>query len=124
VTIVLDASAMLAFMFAESGASVVEGCLDDAVMSTVNTVEVLQRLRDEGSDTPEQDFAAIAIRVVAFDADQAITTAALRPLTRHLGLSLGDRACLALAQHLKAPVLTADRAWAGLDLGVDIRVIR
>ena len=62
--------------------------------------------------------------VVPFDARQAIIASDLRPSTRHLGLSLGDRACLALANSLGAPVMTADRAWAALDVGISITVIR
>ncbi len=62
--------------------------------------------------------------IVPFDAELAYLTGLLRTATRAAGLSLGDRACLALAQRLSAPVLTADQAWKGLDVGVEIRHIR
>ena len=67
---------------------------------------------------------ALEIEVVAFDAEQSYTAGLLRPATRTRGLSLGDRACLALARHLGLAVLTADRVWTELDLGVDVRLAR
>ena len=66
----------------------------------------------------------LPVAIAPFDADLAFACAALRSPTRHLGLSLGDRACLALARRVGAPALTADRAWADLDVGVEIRLIR
>ena len=68
--------------------------------------------------------ARLNLRVVAFDEPQARAAARLRFLTRHIGLSLGDRACLALGDRLGCPVVTADRVWASLDVGVAIVVIR
>ena len=62
--------------------------------------------------------------IAEFDAEQARLAGELLLRTRSLGLSLGDRACLALAMVLKAPVYTADRIWKGLKLGVPIHVIR
>lgn len=56
--------------------------------------------------------------------DDANRAAKLRPLSRHLGLSLGDRVCLALGQRLALPVITSDRRWADLDCGIDVRLIR
>jgi PIN domain nuclease of toxin-antitoxin system len=69
-------------------------------------------------------MSATGIEVVAFDSDQAQRTGELIVLTRSHGLSLGDRACLALAQSRGIPALTADRAWLGLDVGVEIRSLR
>jgi PIN domain nuclease of toxin-antitoxin system len=66
----------------------------------------------------------VALQVVDYDEAQALKTAALRPLTIHLGLSLGDRACLALAAAMRLPVMTTDRKWAELDVGVEVVVIR
>ncbi|MFZ1106612.1 MAG: PIN domain-containing protein [Hyphomicrobiaceae bacterium] len=64
------------------------------------------------------------LAIVPFDEELARQTGALRPATRSLGLSLGDRACLALAQRERLPVLTADRSWAKLDLGIAITMVR
>lgn len=124
--IVLDASALLALSLGEPGAEQVADVLADAVISAVNLCEVLTRLADLGADPRQaaQDIAARELPVIAFDPAQAILAAVLRPATRHLGLSLGDRCCLALAIARKARVVTADRAWAGLDVGVGIDVIR
>ena len=92
----------------------------------VNLAEVLGRLVALGQtiDQAKEAVDVLSIRHVAFDDQLATETAALLPLTRHLGLSLGDRACLALARGESLPVLTADRAWASLQVGVEIRMIR
>jgi PIN domain nuclease of toxin-antitoxin system len=68
--------------------------------------------------------AYLGLSFIELDPPQARAIAALRPLTRPLGLSLGDRACLALAQQLRRPALTAERSWARLDVGVEVRLIR
>lgn len=123
---VLDASALLALINAEPGAEMVAAALADATIGTVNLAEVVTKLIELG--IREQDAWAEASdlvpRVVDFDLDLARRTARLRPPTRAFGLSLGDRACLALAEFLRLPVLTADRAWQKLSLPVDIRLIR
>ncbi len=67
---------------------------------------------------------ALGIEVEAFDADAADETGALWTATRDTGLSLADRACLAVARSLELPAVTADRAWLELDVGVDVRCIR
>jgi PIN domain nuclease of toxin-antitoxin system len=71
-----------------------------------------------------QRLAAAGVEMVPFQAEDAALAASLRPKTDPLGLSLGDRACLALALARGVPVLTADRQWGSLDLGIDIRLIR
>lgn len=123
---VLDASALLALINAEPGAELVAAALADATIGTVNLAEVVTKLIELG--IREQDAWAEASdlvpSVVDFDADLARRTARLRPPTRAFGLSLGDRACLALGESLRLPVLTADRAWQKLSLPVDIRLIR
>lgn len=123
--IALDASAVLALLHREAGADVVLRHLDDAMMSAVNLAEVGARLADHGMPKAEiRDVAeAIGVDVVPFDESQAYAAAFLRP-PRARGLSLGDRACLALAMARGVPVLTADKAWAALDIEVDVRVIR
>jgi PIN domain nuclease of toxin-antitoxin system len=120
--IVLDASAALAYVFAEPGAETVDAVTDGAFMSAVNWAETLSRMAREAMalDWPESS----RFTIVEFDAAQARTAAESLPATRPLGLSLADRACLGLALSRKLPVLTADPAWRGLDLGVEVRLIR
>jgi PIN domain nuclease of toxin-antitoxin system len=83
-------------------------------------------LADRGLSQREADMIVYRyqLAVVPFDEELARQTGALRPATRSLGLSLGDRACLALAQREQLPILTADRIWAKLDLGIAIKVVR
>ena len=125
-SVVLDSSAVLAVLNAEEGADVVIAALDDAVMSTVNYAEVVSKLVQRGV-TPVQARAAIEridIGVVDFDVLLAHRTGTLGADTRHLGLSLADRACLALAERERAPVLTSDRIWMGTLASVEVRLIR
>jgi len=95
-------------------------------ISAVNLCEVLSKLHDDGLSEAQADAAvsAMDLRVVPFDELQARSAARLRAVTRHAGLSLGDRACLALGERLRCPVVTADRVWANLDIGVEVVVIR
>lgn len=124
--VIVDASALLTFLLAEEGSDAVAGRLRHAAMSAVNYTETLTRSLDRGKQlgAAAADIARLQLSVVPFDAEQATVAASLRAATRHLGLSLGDRACLALAISRRLPVLTADRAWAGLHLQVEIQVIR
>ncbi len=123
---VLDASALLAFLNDEPGADVVLACLGEAVISAVNLSETACVLIRIGmpEETARSILTGLPLRVVAFDDNLALATAALLPFTRHAGLSLGDRACLALARSLQVPALTADRAWSGLNLDIEVKVIR
>lgn len=125
---VLDASAVLAWLKAEPGAEQVQAALDrgDAVISAVNLAEVLSRFQDAGHDprAVAQDLEVSGLRTLAFGPAGAVDSAGLRGVTRAAGLSLGDRACLALGQALGRPVLTADRAWATLGLPGEVTVIR
>jgi PIN domain nuclease of toxin-antitoxin system len=124
--IVLDASAVLALLHREAGADVVLRHLENAMASAVNFAELCARLADHGMpETEMREVAeAIGVDVVPFDKSQAYVAASLRPITGAKGLSLGDRACLALAIERGVPALTADRAWMDLDVGVDVRLIR
>ena len=125
-TSILDASAILAVVNRERGAEVVEGELPDVVVSTVNLAEVVTRMTDAGwpEDSIREELKVLNGTVVPFSEEDAIATGLLRPLTRSRGLSLGDRACIALGWRTGHRVLTADRAWAGLDLGIEIGLIR
>jgi ribonuclease VapC len=123
---VLDASALLAMLHGEPGADVVEEAAEDAAISTVNWSEVYQRVLARGVDVAglRSDVEAFGLEVVPFTVDDAELAAEYSPVTRHLGLALGDRACLALARRLGLPALTADRSWLELEVGVRIQAIR
>ncbi len=124
--IVLDASAVLVLLFAEPGHEQVAPHLRDGLLSAVNLAEVLGRFARDGHD-PElvsAGLAATGLEIVPFDRHHAALCATLEPATRPLGLSLGDRACLALARDRALPALTADRVWDRLDLGIEVRQVR
>jgi ribonuclease VapC len=123
---VADASAMLAFVHREPGAEIVRQSMSGAVMSAVNWSEVAHKALARGVDVSARRhlFVEAGLTIFAFDAEQAEDTAALWESTRGLGLSLADRACLALAQRLDLPVLSADRAWQELQIGVQVQLIR
>jgi len=123
---VLDASAVLALLQKEAGHEKVAAALMGARISTVNLAEVGSRLANLGRSVVHVRtmLLALGLRIVPFDQDQAFEAARLRPLTRSLGLSLSDRACLALARLQKLPAMTTDRAWRNLSLGIQIAVIR
>jgi ribonuclease VapC len=123
--VVLDASALLALILDEPGGARVAAQLHEAGLSTVNLTEVTQRLTDLWSDTRVTAvLARIPCEVIDFDRALAMRAGLMRRATRAQGLSLGDRACLALAERLALPVLTADRVWADLDLGIEVVLIR
>jgi ribonuclease VapC len=125
--IVLDASAVLAVLNQELGwESLSPRRLLQAALSTVNLAEVHTKLVRRGVPSKEawEDATSLIAETVPFTEEQARIAAGLAAETRPLGLSLGDRACLALALALKAPVYTTDRAWKNLKLGVRIHVLR
>jgi ribonuclease VapC len=123
---VLDASALLALLNGESGSERVAEVLPDTAIASVNFSEVVAKLADEGRDESEirSYLDALGLKILEFNAELAYQTGFLRPLTRSIGLSLGDRACLALAVSLGVPALTCDRVWTTLSLGVTIELIR
>jgi PIN domain nuclease of toxin-antitoxin system len=116
----------LAAVLDEIDVNEADGWVSGACIGAVNLSEVIARLFDAGFDANwiEAALSPFDLDVVPFDHEQSLLAGGLRPLTRHRGLSLGDRACLALAKHLGRPAITADRAWADLDCGVPIEVIR
>ena len=124
--VVLDASALLALLHAEPGSELVEASLGNAVMSSVNWAEVSGLLQARGLPAAplRETVEALGITLRPFDSADADATGALYASTRNAGLSLGDRACLALARTLGGPVLTADRGWLEVDVGVDVRCVR
>jgi len=125
-TFVLDASALLALLRREPGAERVQAVLPQSVMSSVSLTEVVSKLVARGA--PEAEVRAIlgAIQppVLAYEEDLAIDAGVMHASTRSRGLSLGDRACLALARRLAATALTTDRAWREVDVGAAVEVIR
>ena len=125
---VLDASALLCLLQEEDGAERVVLALPRASISAVNLSEVYAKLSEVGGSEARiaQAIDGLHLRVVPFDDVQARAVGMLRPLTKSLGLSLGDRACLALAQQRGATALTADRAWSDLasPLRVAIELVR
>jgi PIN domain nuclease of toxin-antitoxin system len=129
VSLVLDSSAVLAYLLNEPGEDVVANATQsDAAMSSVNLAEVMTRLvRNGASPTDaEEVLAALPFTIHPFDQPLALAAGAMFAVTRLFGLSLGDRACLALGRRENLPVLTADRVWtdAAPILGVSVQLIR
>jgi PIN domain nuclease of toxin-antitoxin system len=124
--VVVDASALLALLHDEPGGDAVSEALPGAAVSTVNLSEVVAKLSASGLPAGEirTALAGLGLEIHPFTEDQALTAGLLRGATRAAGLGLGDRACLALGAALARPVLTSDRAWKGLRVGVDIQVLR
>jgi PIN domain nuclease of toxin-antitoxin system len=123
---VLDASALLVLLLGEPGADkVADAIAEGAAMSSVNFSEVAALLvRNQRDANRILRSVADQVTVESFTSEDALTTAALAEPTRASGLSLGDRACLALAQRLAVAAITADREWAKLDLGIEIHLVR
>jgi ribonuclease VapC len=127
---VLDASAVLAFLQGVPGAEVVLKALesDSCVVSAANQAEIISKSLDHGLtlSTLQGLLDELNYSVVDITATDGVTAGVMRAKTRHLGLSLGDRLCLALGQRLGAKVLTADRPWLKVakPLGVSVQCIR
>lgn len=123
---VLDASALLCLIRDEPGAQAVGDLLPNSAISAVNLSEAVAKLSDVGMDEPTIGavLAPLQLRIVAFDETAALSAGLLRSRTKVLGLSFGDRACLALATQLGAEAVTTDRAWSRLDIGLSIKSVR
>jgi ribonuclease VapC len=130
---VLDASALLAYLHEEDGAAeVADAIARSASISAANWAETLSKVAEAGvdpgqlaTDLEEQGLLHGLLEVLPLTAEDALVIGELRPRTKGLGLSLGDRACLALALRLRLPVLTADQDWTELrDFEVDVQPIR
>ena len=126
--VVFDASALLALVLGEPGSEEASRYLGEGIISTVNLAEVMSTLAQRGATEARLDalLAKLPLKIVDFTTADARQAALLRPATRSLGLSLGDRACLAVSILRGATALTADRAWGQLPekLGTDVIVIR
>lgn len=123
---VLDASALLAVMLEERGAEKVRELLPGAIIGAVNLAEVVAKLQERGApeENIDRNITRLNLPVIPFDAAHAMAAGKLRARTRSLGLSLGDRACLALALARGLPAVTMDRGWAALDIGAQVIVAR
>jgi ribonuclease VapC len=122
----MDSSAVLALLLREPGRERVSSALPGARISTVNLTEVVSKMLDRGLSLGQvgDQMRDFSLTVMDFDRALAIQAGLLRTATRSPGLSLGDRACLALAMREKLPVMTADRAWCDLDLPIEVVLIR
>lgn len=125
-TVVLDASALLAYLLQEPGAEVVDGLLSDARMTSVNWAEVVQKSLSAGVEVQgmREELQALGMQVEPFVAADGERAGQLWALTRQQGLSLGDRACLSLGLRLGLKVVTCDQAWAELPLELEVQVLR
>jgi len=125
-SVVLDASAMIAFLRSEPGAEIVGKRISGALISTMNYSEVLKKTIEIGgsTDAVRVHMSALPISIVPFDIEQAVSTAALYPLVKSGGLSFADRACLNLGIRHKAVVLTTDKNMTKTSAPVKIHLIR
>ena len=125
---VLDASALLALLLNEAGASKVREVVDSASISAVNLAEVVSHFAKLGAERGDVEamLRSLPVRVLPVDTDLSYEAGMLRAVTTSKGLSLGDRYCLALAKRDDAVAVTADRPWAAIaeTVGVTIDVIR
>jgi PIN domain nuclease of toxin-antitoxin system len=135
---VLDSSAVLAVLNAEPGCDTIIALLDDAILCSVNYAEVVSKIVERGASLGEAEAAMrlITSAVIDFDIDLARRTGALRAETMKRrtgalraetmknGLSLGDRACLSLAEREAVPAITGDRSWVDSVQGIEIRLFR
>ncbi len=124
--VVLDTSALLALLFNETGAEQVLNVLPNALMSTVNLAEALSFYVRQGATVSDAftQLASLPMQWLPFSAEHSAIAAGLLPMTKAHGLSLGDRACLALAIEKQLTVYTADRVWCALDLPITVIAIR
>jgi PIN domain nuclease of toxin-antitoxin system len=125
--LVLDASAVLAYLQQEPGMDAVRKALQaGSTINTVNLAEVCAKLKGRGVEPRPvvERLKALGLEVMVFSEEDAMVSGEIVSMTQPLGLSLGDRACLASCRRLSAATLTAEKAWARLDLGIEVHVIR
>ncbi len=126
--IVLDASALLAFVQREPGGTRVQAALGTSVISAVNFTEVSNKLHDKlgivnGSAAIAQ-LIPLVQQILPYFPGDTHAASTIHASNRHLGLSLGDSVCLALGQKLSADVWTCDRKWAQLDASYRVTLVR
>ena len=123
---VLDASAVLAFLQSEPGSDAIADIMLRSCISSVNVAEVIAKFVEHGltDEAACEAMLSLPIEIVPFSTEGARRSGLLHRLTRGRNISLGDRACLALAQELALPVLTTDRAWQELPVQAEVRVVR
>jgi PIN domain nuclease of toxin-antitoxin system len=125
ITAVLDSSAILAVLNRERGSQRVINVLDRAAVSTVNCAEVYSKLNEWNLPSSALDgVIGMVPAIVDFDITLAKRAGELRAATRHLGLSLGDRACLALAEREGVSAFTAEQKWLDPSVGIAVELIR
>ena len=124
--IVFDASAILALVHMEPGHEIAAENLDNAIVSSVNFCEAVILLSRKGKSAEEvaKFLKETFLHIEDFDTEQSIVASSLDEFTKNHGLSLGDKACLALAKTRNLPVLTADKIWKELKLGIKVKLIR
>lgn len=124
--VVLDSSAVIALLLNEPGAEKVSCYEGHTAMSAINLAEVCIRMVEIGvaEDKIRQFLSAIRVQVYPFDVEQAYAVSKFRNLARKYGMSLADCACIQLGKQLNLPVVTGDRAWTRVDLGVEVDLIR
>lgn len=124
--VVLDSSAALAHLNGEPGGALVRGALKTSSIAAINYAETITKLIESGYPPDHAEYAAFLLgcRVVEANMDRAVLAGALHARVRRQGVSLADCFCLVLGQELGAPIMTSDRQWTELDLGVEITLIR
>lgn len=124
--IVLDASAILALLRNERGSEAVAAIIAKSLVSAVNLSEVVAKLVERGTAAADAvDIVdSLPFETADFDNGLAHATGLMWTRGKKAGLSLGDRACLALAEHRRLPVITADRNWRDLDVAIEVRILR
>lgn len=125
--VILDASALITLLSEEKGNETVASVLPKSVMSSVNIAEVAKFLMEKQGLNKEEVsniIQSLIETIIPFDTQLALISADIVRDTKSLGLSLGDRACLALAISTGYTVYSSDRIWSKLDLGCKIVLIR
>ncbi|MCE2731557.1 MAG: type II toxin-antitoxin system VapC family toxin [Rickettsiaceae bacterium] len=125
--VILDASALITLLSEEKGHEVVASILPKSIMSSVNVAEVAKFLIEKRGLSKEEVsniIHSLIEKIMPFDTKLALTSSDIISQTKSLGLSLGDRACLALAISTGYTVYSSDRIWSQLELDCKIVVIR